>query len=144
MTAPDTAAIPREKGVPSVKRSERNNTIQGEHMRESDWVKELPAAITVCDRSGVILAMNDRACATFAAEGGAGLIGTNLLDCHPGPARDKVATLLASGKTNCYTIEKGRVRKLIYQAPWYKEGAEGGFVELSLPIPEQIPHFVRQ
>jgi PAS domain-containing protein len=113
-------------------------------MRESDWVKEFPAAITVCDRSGVILTMNDRACATFAAEGGAGLIGTNLFDCHPGPARDKVATLLASGKTNCYTIEKGGVRKLIYQAPWYKEGGEGGFVELSLPIPEQIPHFVRQ
>jgi hypothetical protein len=44
-------------------------TIEGEHMRESDWVKELPAAITVCDRSGIIMAMNDRACATFAAEG---------------------------------------------------------------------------
>jgi PAS domain-containing protein len=113
-------------------------------MKESAWVKEFPAAVTVCDRSGVILEMNDRACATFAAEGGTRLIGTNLLDCHPEPARDKVAALLASGATNCYTIEKQGTRKLIYQAPWYEGGEYRGFVELSLPVPEQMPHFIRQ
>jgi hypothetical protein len=112
-------------------------------MKEAAWVKELPAAITVCDESGVILEMNDRSCSTFASEGGANLIGGNLLDCHPDLAREKVAALLQSGSANCYTIEKGGVRKLIYQSPWFENGRYRGIVELSIPIPEQMPHFVR-
>jgi hypothetical protein len=112
-------------------------------MNDGDWIREFPAAITVCDREGVILAMNNRSRATFAEEGGAALIGTNLLDCHPEPARTKVASLLSSGSPNVYTIEKGGIKKLIYQSPWYDEGKYAGFVELSLPIPAEIPHFIR-
>ena len=36
------------------------------------------------------------------------------------------------------------MRKLIYQSPWYRDGAYAGFVELSLEIPAEMPHFVRQ
>ncbi len=112
-------------------------------MPEPSWTREFPAAITICDAAGMILEMNDRACASFAAEGGSALIGTNVLDCHPEPARSRLAGLLASGKTNVYTIEKNGVRKLIYQSPWYVKGAYAGFVELSLQIPPDMPHFVR-
>jgi PAS domain-containing protein len=112
-------------------------------MPHPSWIKEFPAAITVCDADGIILAMNDKACASFAEDGGAALIGTNVLACHPEPARTKLAALLASGSTNIYTIEKNGVRKLIYQSPWYDNGIYAGFVELSLPIPEKMPHFVR-
>jgi PAS domain-containing protein len=112
-------------------------------MKERNWIREFPAAITVCDRDGIILAMNDKSCATFAEEGGAALIGTNLLDCHPDPARTKVASLLSSGSPNVYTIEKGGIKKLIYQSPWYDNGTYAGFMELSLPIPAEIPHFIR-
>ena len=63
-------------------------------MKESGWVMEFPAAITVCDGSGVIVEMNERSRATFAEDGGAALIGKNLLDCHTGTAREKVAELL--------------------------------------------------
>jgi transcriptional regulator with PAS, ATPase and Fis domain len=112
-------------------------------MKEWNWIREFPASITVCDRDGVILAMNDRSCATLAEEGGAALIGTNLLDCHPEPARSKVVSMLSSGSQNVYTIEKGGVKKLIYQSPWYEKGAYAGIVELSLPIPSEIPHFIR-
>jgi len=42
-----------------------------------------------------------------------------------------------------YTIQKSGVKKLIYQAPWFQEGKYAGFVELSLPIPETMPHFDR-
>jgi len=112
-------------------------------MKELNWIREFPAAITVCDREGVILEMNVKACATFADEGGAALIGTNLLDCHPEPARSKVASLLNSGVPNIYTIEKEGIKKLIYQSPWYDDGKYAGFVELSLPIPVEMPHFVR-
>ena len=113
-------------------------------MSDSAWVKEFPASITVCDASGIILEMNDRSCSAFAEDGGAELIGKNLLDCHPGPAREKVVELLASGSPNCYTIEKAGTKKLIYQSPWFKDGAYRGFVEISIPIPDQMPHFIRQ
>jgi hypothetical protein len=109
-----------------------------------DWIKEFPGAATVCDGAGVILAMNDRALASFAAEGGAALIGTNVLDCHPEPARTKLREIMAGRRTNVYTIEKRGVKKLIYQAPWTKNGAYAGFIELALEIPFDVPHFVRQ
>jgi transcriptional regulator with PAS, ATPase and Fis domain len=111
---------------------------------EIDWVQEFPGAITVCDRQGIIIMMNAHACETFRSDGGAALIGKNVLDCHPAPAREKLQELLASGKGNAYTIEKKGVRKLIYQSPWFKDGEYAGLVELSLEIPENMPNFVRQ
>ncbi len=109
-----------------------------------EWVKEFPGAVTVCDAAGVVLEMNDRAAETFEKDGGRALIGRNLLDCHPEPSRSKVAALLASRQPNVYTIEKRGVRKLIYQAPWYRSGAYAGLIELSLEIPAEMPHFVRE
>lgn len=111
-------------------------------MSEHDWVREFPCTIWVCDRDGVMLEMNDHAADT--QEGGRNRIGTNILDCHPEPARTKLADMLASGQANIYTIEKAGKRKLIYQAPWYENGAYAGFVELSLPLPAEMPHFVRK
>jgi len=108
-----------------------------------EWVKELPAAITVCDAEGVILSLNDRACATFEADGGAALVGTNVLACHPEPARTLLATMLREQKTHVYTIEKQGARKLIFQSPWYENGTYRGFVEISIPLPAEMPHFVR-
>src|SRR5512140_549845 len=112
-------------------------------MNHNDWIHEFPAAITVCDRQGIILEMNARSIQAFQDDGGARLLGTNALDCHPEPARSKMRDLLASGQKNVYTIEKKGVKKLIYQSPWYLEGQYAGFVELSLEIPFELPHFVR-
>jgi len=113
-------------------------------MRDFDWTKEFPGAITICDPDGVILEMNERAASTFAGDGGRNLIGSNLLDCHPEPARTKTEELLRGQRTNAYTIEKGGKKKLIYQAPWYANGVYGGLVELSLEIPDTMPHFKRE
>ena len=112
-------------------------------MSDHDWIKEFPAAITVCDPEGILLAMNDRAAKTYEKDGGYALIGSCLLDCHPDPARGKVERMLAAHEKNVYTIEKHGVKKLIYQSPWYKNGAYAGFVELSLEIPRELPHFIR-
>jgi PAS domain-containing protein len=112
-------------------------------MKAHEWLDEFPAAITVCDAEGVIVGMNDRACATFETDGGAALIGTNVLACHPEPARTKLAELLRSGSPNVYTIEKGGIKKLIFQSPWFIKGVYSGFVELSLPLPSVLPHFNR-
>jgi transcriptional regulator with PAS, ATPase and Fis domain len=111
---------------------------------EHSWVKEFPGAVTVCDREGVILEMNDRAVETFKKDGGHALIGTNALDCHPEPARSKMMRLLETQESNVYTIEKNGIKKMIYQAPWYDKGEFGGLVELSLVIPAEMPHFIRK
>ena len=113
-------------------------------MTEHTWIKEFPAAITVCDTEGIILEMNDKAAKTFEKDGGSKLIGSNMLDCHPDPAREKTERLLAARSKNVYSIEKNGIKKLIYQSPWYKGGGVyAGFVELSLEIPLEMPHFIR-
>jgi PAS domain-containing protein len=112
-------------------------------MQDIPWAQEFPGSITVCDAAGVILDLNDRAAETFAKDGGRELVGKNLLDCHPEPSRTKLHGLLASGQLNAYTIAKGGQKKLIYQAPWYVDGEYRGLVEFALPLPDQLPHFVR-
>ena len=112
-------------------------------MSEHAWIKEFPGAITVCDADGVILEMNDKAARTFEKDGGANLVGRNMLDCHPEPTRGKAERLLAAREKNVYTIEKNGIKKLIYQSPWYKDGKYSGFVEVSLEIPFELPHFIR-
>jgi len=112
-------------------------------MTQHAWVKEFPGAITVCDTDGKIIEMNRRAVETFAKEGGEKLIGTNVLNCHPEPARSKLKTIIEKHRTNVYTIEKTGRKKLIFQAPWFKDGIYAGVVELLLEIPPEVPHFVR-
>ena len=112
-------------------------------MDEFQWVREFPAEITVCDPDGVLLEMNDRSARHLEKDGGRALIGKNILDCHPEPARTKTQSLLESRQKNVYTIEKNGVKKLVFQSPWYRNGEFAGFVELSLEIPFEMPHFVR-
>ena len=97
-------------------------------------------------------------------KGEASLIGKNLMDCHPPHARAKVCffsffsvgtmpsshethgqieEMMRTHETNAYTIEKAGVKKLIYQAPWFRDGVFGGLVELSMVIPMEMPHYVR-
>ena len=72
-------------------------------------------------------------------------------------ARGAIARILSEGATNSYTISKKGQRKLIHQTPWYKEtgdtardaqdGPSGrtiaGIIELSIVIPEEMPHYDR-
>ena len=113
-------------------------------MNENDWIKEFPAAVTICDVDGIIIEMNDKSAKTFEKDGGYKLIGSDVLACHPEPSRTKTERLLAAREKNVYTIEKNGVKKLIYQSPWFKDGQYAGFVELSLEIPFELEHFVRQ
>ena len=112
-------------------------------MSEHEWLKEFPAAATVCDANGIIVDMNDRAAKTFEKDGGYALIGKSLIDCHSEVSRGKVQQLLASHEKNVYTVEKNGVKKLIFQSPWFQNGEYAGVVELSLEIPFEMPHFVR-
>jgi PAS domain-containing protein len=108
------------------------------------WTKKLPVAITVTDSSGTILEMNERSCETFAEDGGSALIGNSVFDCHPEPARTKTRALYRDRQPNHYTIRKNGRRKIVHQLPWYDDRGEfGGFVEITIPIPDELPHFDR-
>jgi transcriptional regulator with PAS, ATPase and Fis domain len=112
--------------------------------KENAWIKEFPAAITVSDPDGIILEMNDKAAKSMAKDGGRALIGKNMLDCHPDPARGKLERLMDERRANAYTIEKNGVKKFIYQSPWFKDGRYAGFIEFSFEIPFEMPHFIRE
>ena len=102
-------------------------------------MKEVKVAITVCDKDGRILSMNERS----REVNGGNREGEDVYACHPEPARTKVRELMEGEETNVYTVEKKGVRKLIYQTPWYEDGVFGGLVEFSLELPAEIPHYVR-
>jgi hypothetical protein len=39
-------------------------------MKSNSWIKEFTGAITICDKNGIILEMNDQAVASFRDVGG--------------------------------------------------------------------------
>ena len=108
-----------------------------------NWKDEFSAAITVCDKNGIILEMNEKSAASFEKEGGYQLIGKNLCDCHSQDSVDKIKGLLLDKKSNAYTIEKNGKHKFIYQSPWFEKGELKGLVEFSIEIPPKMPHFIR-
>lgn len=105
------------------------------------WAEQMNCAVTVCDVEGIILYMNERARVTFANHGD--LIGKNLFECHSEESRRKIREMLATGQSNAYTISKLGQRKMIYQTPWRKDGVVAGMVEISIVIPEEMPHYIR-
>lgn len=105
------------------------------------WADNVNCAITVCDSEGVILYMNSIAKQTFASHGN--LIGKNLFECHKEESKAKIRHMLATGESNAYTISKNGQRKVIYQTPWRRDGAIAGMVEISMVVPEEMPHYIR-
>ncbi len=105
------------------------------------WADDVNCAVTVCDAGGVILYMNRRAREVFASHGD--LVGKNLFGCHSEASRAKIRHMLATGESNAYTISKNGQRKVIYQTPWRREGRVAGMVEISMVVPEEMPHYVR-
>jgi len=107
------------------------------------WAEEIPIAITVTDENGIIVEMNARSRETFAADGGGALVGRSVFDCHPEPARTRTRELYERHQPNHYTIQESGQRKIIHQIPWTRGGRFAGIVEISIPIPDELPHFDR-
>jgi len=113
------------------------------NMQEHNWVDSVPFAITVCDKEGVIIEMNEKSALTFAKDGGKQLIGKSLYGCHSPKDNRTIADMMAGAVTNVYTIEREGKKKMIYQCPWYQNGELGGLVEISFALPDEVPHFNR-
>lgn len=109
-----------------------------------DYFKEVNFAVTICDKEGRIVEMNDKSRNTFLKPGSAELVGKNVLDCHPEPSHSLLVDMLQNPRTNVYSIEKNGVKKLIYQTPWYQDGEYMGFMELSMEIPFEMRHLIRE
>jgi hypothetical protein len=105
---------------------------------EPDYFQHQEGSVTVCDKNGIILYMNQKAINTFGNK-----LGENLFHCHPLAAQEKIKYLLQTGETNVYTIEKKGIKKMIYQTPWYANGEIAGLIEYSFSIPFDMPHFIR-
>lgn len=106
----------------------------------NNYFDHLCIAITISDKEGNVIWMNEKSKLVNHGD----FTGKSLLDCHPEPAKSKLLELLNNHNTNAYTIEKGDVKKLIYQTPWFEEEQFAGYVELSLEIPFEMPHYVRK
>lgn len=109
-----------------------------------DYFEDVDVAVTVCAKDGTILDMNGKSRKTNLRPGQESILGQNVLDCHPEPARSLLEDMLRNPRTNVYTVEKEGLKKLIFQTPWYDEGEYAGFMELSMVLPESIPHRVRK
>jgi transcriptional regulator with PAS, ATPase and Fis domain len=110
---------------------------------DKKWIKEINIAVTICDRNGKLVYMNDKSVKTFENDGGVKLLGTNILDCHPEPSRTFLSNMLQNEKENVYTISKNGIKKMILQLPCYSEDKYSGFAEFSFEIPEKLNHFNR-
>ena len=108
-----------------------------------NWTDGFLGAITVCDREGIVVYMNDLSKKQFAKTDDGNLVGQTLIDCHPEPARTMLKKMLAEPNPNSYTIEKNGIRKMIHQTPWMENGEFKGVVEISFEIPMELPHHKR-
>ena len=104
-----------------------------------DWVEHYPAAVSVCDTQGTIIAINKLALDLFSKYGGENLIGTSLFACHPEPANNIIRRLLHEHAANTYFTEKNGVRKLVHQSPWYHQGQFAGLTETIIVLPDHVP-----
>ncbi len=105
------------------------------------WADEIGCAVTICDKEAKILYMNEKSRETFAKHGD--IIGHDLLGYHPPKAVEQIRHMLKTGETNTYRITKNGRDKIIYQTPWKKDGEIMGLVELSIQLPEEMPHYIR-
>lgn len=106
-------------------------------------LKELPLAITVSDKEGKIIYMNDTSEKVFEKYGGRELINKNLYHYHNEKSTALINKMLSDKSTNAYTIEKNGKKKMIFQSPWLVQGEVMGMIEFSFEIPSDISHFKR-
>lgn len=107
-----------------------------------DWAEQLGCAVTVCDNTGKVIYMNERSRLTFDKDGRS-MLGQNMFPCHNERSKAIIRKMLEEGSSNCYTISKKGVKKLIFQSPWRENGEVMGLVELSIPLPDDMPHYDR-
>ena len=83
-----------------------------------DWIVKPDGNLIVSNAEGMIIYLNETAIGNYHKDGGATLIGKNLMDCHNENSRRIILEIMTTHQKNVYTIDKRGKRKIIYQAPW--------------------------
>ena len=100
-----------------------------------DFFKEINVSITISDTEGNVLYMNDKAKSVFSD-----MVGKNMMGCHKQSSQETIKRLINEKETNVYTIQKGDVKKMIYQTPWYVDGNHPWKgKDRPLPLPQLHP-----
>lgn len=99
------------------------------------WSEEVDFPVTICDKNGIIAAMNQKSKELFKKDGGGKLIGKSLLDCHPEPSRTKLLMMLENHQPNTYISNSDGKNRLVHETPWHVQGEYMGFVEVIISIP---------
>lgn len=116
--------------------------ITNKNMRQ-EWFDTLDAGITVCDEKGIVTYMNEKAADNLSKYGGFKLLGSNLLDCHSELSRKIIQKMLKNASENIYTTEKGGIKELICQKPVFEKGEFAGIIEITIVLPKEMPHHIR-
>jgi hypothetical protein len=91
-----------------------------------------------------VIYANEKAERTFVSPGEPPVAGRDLMACHNDNSKKIIRDIMEKKMNHVYTIEKKGRKKLIFQTPWVVDGELKGLVELSLEIPFEMPHFVRE
>ena len=106
-----------------------------------DYFKGINIAVTVSDKEGNVIYQNDS-----SIDVNGDVRSRNLEPCHNPKSWEMICHMLKDNVSNVYTISKKGKKKLIYQTPWYyndDKTVPTGFVEFSIILPEEMPHYVR-
>jgi PAS domain-containing protein len=90
----------------------------------------LRAAVTISDQDFQISFMNDRAIVFYAKDGGAELIGKNLLDCHTAEQQAVLRQAYARYRAGDFTPTRYRAQK--------EDGAPESIVHIPLMVEGQF------
>jgi len=112
-------------------------------MEKHAWYKVFPGAITVTDKNGIVIEMNEGSKNLYKKDGGYALLGQNAITCHPARTQEKIRQIYEMQSLNIYSITRDGKKHLVYHAPYFIEGEFSGIVELLIDLPDDIPHFDR-
>lgn len=99
-----------------------------------NWFDEVAFPVTVCDKTGIIVYMNQASIDEFEPDGGKELLGKSLMDCHPQPAREILVEMLEKQIPHTYISRADGKEYFVHEAPWFENGKYQGFVEVSIEI----------
>lgn len=105
-----------------------------------DYFDNSDFAATVCGKDGTVVYQN-----AISRQNDGNVVGRNLFKCHSPKTREKIQSMIDTGKNNTYEIIKEGKHFLIHHSPWLDDvsGKVAGLIELSIPLPDTYPLFDR-
>lgn len=110
-----------------------------------NWAEGLDeVAITITNSKGEFIDMNKTSKQVNLKDITKTVVGQHISHCHNARSNKIIEGMINNKSKNIYTITKNGRKKLIYQSPWFEEdGSFGGLIEISMFLPDELPHYNR-